>query len=77
MFGNGYLKTGWFGGITRTGAVQGWDPTSGNASTMTPAQLAAPASAAIAYAVAKGDIRRVNDFYRGVAIDGVVRPVTM
>ena len=36
-----------------------------------------PASAAIAYAIAKGDMRRVNDFYRGVAIDGVVRPVTM
>ncbi len=77
VFGNGYLKTGWFGGISRTGAVTGWDPTTGGTSTLTSAQLAMPASAAIAYAVAKGDVRRVNDFYRGVAIDGVIRPVTM
>lgn len=77
VFGNGYLKTGWFGGISRTGTVTGWDPTTGGTSTLTSAQLAMPASAAIAYAVAKGDMRRVSDFYRGVAIDGVVRPVTM
>ena len=77
VFGNGLLKTGWFGGISRTGTVTGWNPTTGGTSTLTSAQLAMPASAAIAYAIAKGDIRRVNDFYRGVAIDGVVRPVTM
>lgn len=77
VFGNGWLKTGWFGGIDRNGGVTGWDPTTGGTSTMTSAQLAMPAAAAIAYAVAKGDMRRVNDFYRGVAIDGVVRPKTM
>ena len=77
VFGNGLLKTGWFGGISRTGTVTGWNPTTGGTSTLTSAQLAMPASAAIAYAVAKGDLRRVGDFYRGVAIDGVIRPVTM
>jgi hypothetical protein len=77
VFGNGLLKTGWFGGIARDGTVAGWDPTTGGASTMTSAQLAMPAAAAIAYAVSGGDIRRVNDFYRGVAIDGVVRLRTM
>lgn len=74
VFGNGYLKTGWFGGITANGQVQGWDPTTGGTSTLTSAQLAQPASAAIAYAVSKGDMRRVSDFYRGAAIDGVVVP---
>ena len=34
-----------------------------------------PAAAAAAYAVAKGDMRRVQDFYRGAAIDGVVNAV--
>jgi hypothetical protein len=77
VFGNGYLKTGWFGGVTAGGAAQGWDPTTGGASTLTSAQLAAPASAAVAYAVSKGDRGRVNDFSRGVAIDGVVVPKTM
>ena len=38
---------------------------------------AGAASAAIAYAVAKGDMRRVNDFYRGVDIGGVVNPNDM
>jgi hypothetical protein len=77
VFGNGLLKTGWFGGINADGSVTGWDPTTGGTSTMTSAQLAMPAAAAIAYAVARGDMRRVNDFYRGVSIDGVVRPKTM
>lgn len=77
VFGNGWLKTGWFGGITRGGAAQGWDPATGGASTQTSAQLAMPASAAIAYAVSRGDMRRVNDFYRGAAIDGVITPKTM
>jgi hypothetical protein len=77
VFGSGLLKTGWFGGISRTGTVTGWNPTTGATATTASANLAQPASAAIAYAIAKGDMRRVNDFYRGVAIDGVVRPVTM
>jgi hypothetical protein len=77
VFGNGLLKTGWFGGIDRNGVVTGWNPTTGGTSTQTSAQLAMPASAAIAYAVAKGDIRRVDDFYKGVAIDGVIVPRTM
>lgn len=77
VFGNGMLKTGWFGGLDRTGRVTGWDPGTGGTSTMTSAQLAMPASAAIAYAVARGDMRRVQDFYRDAAIDGVARPRTM
>ena len=39
---------------------------------MTAASTAAAASAAVAYAVAKGDMRRVQDFYRGEDIQGIV-----
>jgi hypothetical protein len=77
VFGNGWLKTGWFGGISATGTVTGWNPGTGGTSTLTSSQLAMPASAAIAYAVCKGDMRRVNDFYKGVAIDGVITAKTM
>ena len=77
VLGAGQLKTGWFGGIDRSGGVTGWDPQTGEAAQMSSGQTAMSASAAIAYAVAKGDMRRVNDFYRGVDIGGVVNPNDM
>ncbi len=75
VMGNGYLKTGWFGGIPATGAINGFDPTTGEnvpgqASTVT----TNAAAAAAAYAVAKGDMRRVQDFYRGPALNGIIVP---
>ena len=68
VLGNGYTKAGWFGGINANKALETWDPTTGANTTtgMTSAQLAAPAGAAVLFAVAKGDTRRVSDFYRGV-----------
>jgi hypothetical protein len=73
VMGNGYLKTGWFGGVHADGSTSGFDPTSGKDM---PGQAAdatsAPAGAAAAYAVAKGDMRRVKDFYNGPALDGIV-----
>jgi hypothetical protein len=77
VLGNGMLRTGWFGGIDRNGQVTGWDPTTGAPAQMSSAQTAASAAAAVAYAVAKGDMRRVNDFYRGVEIAGVVNATQM
>ncbi len=73
VYGNGYLKTGWHGGIDAAGTVTGFDPETGNtvagqASTAT----TAAASAAALYAVSKGDMRRVQDFYRGGALTGIV-----
>ena len=55
--GNGYLKTGWFGGVRGDGSTDGFDPTTGNnmpgqASTAT----AAAAGAAVAFAVADLDL---------------------
>lgn len=79
VMGAGLVKAGWFGGIGADSKLQTWDPTSGaNTGTgMSSAQLAAPAAAAVLYAVAKGDMRRVNDFYRGPSIAGVINPITM
>lgn len=65
VYGSGWLKTGWFGDMTTNGQVTTWDPATGNAGTQTSGQLASSASAAVAYAIAKGDDRRVQDF--GVA----------
>jgi hypothetical protein len=78
VYGGGYLKTGWFGNIDTQANVTGWDPATGNdvpgqASAMT----AQAAAAAAAYAVAKGDMRRVEDFYRGGPISGVINATQM
>ena len=71
--GNGYLKTGWFGGVKADGNVDGFDPTTGDTITNGGSGGTAPAAgAAVAFAVAKGDMRRVQDFYSGPAIDGLV-----
>ena len=78
VLGNGYLKTGWFGGIRADGTVLGFDP----ANPAPNATIAGKASnthtnaaaAAVAYAVAKGDMRRVSDFYRGGPIDALIVP---
>jgi hypothetical protein len=73
VLGGGKLKTGWFGGITRTGAVTGFDPTSGASSGYQGDAQAEAACTAIAYAIARGDLRRVQDFSR-VDISGLVVP---
>jgi hypothetical protein len=72
VLGAGQLKTGWFGGIRRGGDVIGYDPTTGADSAMSSAATANAAAAAITYAVSRGDMRRVNDFYRGTSIRGLI-----
>lgn len=73
VLGNGHLKTGWFGGVRANGTTDGFDPTTGN---VAPGQqsnaTSAAAGAAVAFAVAKGDMRRVQDFYSGPSISGIV-----
>lgn len=73
VLGGGKLKTGWFGGITRTGAVTGFDPATGASSSYQGDTQAEAACTAIAYAIARGDLRRVQDFSR-VDISGLVVP---
>ena len=62
VWGNGWLKTGWFGNLDTQGNLTTWDPNTGAAGTMTSQDLGTPAASAVAYAVAKGDARRVQDF---------------
>ena len=73
VMGNGYIKTGWFGGVRANGATDGFDPTTGES---VPNQQAdatsAAAGAAVAFAVAKGDLKRVQEFYTGPSIEGIV-----
>jgi len=73
VYGNGFLKTGWFGNVSAARVATGFDPTSGNlVSGQGSGVTAAPAAAAAAYAVAKGDMQRVMDFYNGPSIAGMV-----
>jgi hypothetical protein len=73
VYGNGYLQTGWFGGIDQNGNVSGWDPTTGaSVPGQASSTTAAPAGAAVLYAVSQGDSRRVEDFYTGPALTGVI-----
>jgi len=73
VMGNGYLKTGWFGGVKANGNTDGFDPTTGeNVPNQQSNATSAAAGAAVAFAVAKGDMRRVQDFYNGPSIAGIV-----
>jgi hypothetical protein len=62
VMGNGYLKTGWLGNLGTDGTLTTWDVNTGAAGTLTSAALATYGTSAAAYAVAKGDARRVQDF---------------
>ena len=82
--GGGWLKTGWFGGVgIENGAavVTTFDAATGkdvrnapNAAQNTTTAAALPTAGAIAYAVAKGDMRRVGDVYKGPDFSGIVVP---
>ncbi|UQA61695.1 hypothetical protein [Polyangium aurulentum] len=73
VMGNGHIKTGWFGGVRANGSTDGFDPTTGNvAQGQQSNATSAAAGAAVAFAVAKGDMRRVQDFYSGPSISGIV-----
>ncbi|HEY6461364.1 MAG TPA: hypothetical protein VIY73_14460 [Polyangiaceae bacterium] len=71
VWGGGWLKTGWFGNLDTQGNLTTWDPNSGAAGTQTSQALGTPAASAVAYAVTKGDARRVSDF-GGTAPPGVI-----
>lgn len=72
VMGNGYTKTGWHGRVRANGQTDSFDPATGQdvADQQANTQTAA-ANAAVAFAVARGDMRRVQDFFGG-NIDGIV-----
>jgi len=78
VLGAGYLKTGWFGGVRANGNVNGFDPRTGdNVGGQQANVTAAAAGAAALYAVAQGDMERVNRFYNGDPITGLVNEVIL
>jgi hypothetical protein len=62
VMGNGYLKSGWFGDLDTNGNLTTWDPNTGGVGTQTSAQLTSSATAAVAFAISKGDSRVVENF---------------
>jgi hypothetical protein len=73
VLGNGYLRTGWFGGVHADGSTSGFDPSTGADVPGQPANVTTNAAgAAVAYAVAKGNMSIVNTFYSGPSIKGIV-----
>ena len=78
VYSSGMLKSGWFGGVDRAGNVAGWDPGTGeDVPGRSSCSTSSAAAAAIAYSVCKGDLRRLQDFYRGESIRGVVASDTV
>jgi hypothetical protein len=77
VLGNGYLKTGWFGGVQADGSTRGFDPATGNENNAPAGATSNAAAAAVAYAIARGDSRRIQDFARGVDIAGIIQPVQL
>ncbi len=74
VYGGGSLRTGWFGGVDRNEGVTGFDPATGLATADHRGDAQAEAACtAVAYAIARGDTRRVADFSR-VDISGLVAP---
>ena len=73
VMGNGYLKTGWFGGVRADGKVDGWDPATGENVVGQSSTVTANAAAAAAYyAVTCGQGDIVNATRGSVAnISGV------
>src|SRR5262249_22978711 len=73
VMGGGYVRTGWYGGIGADGKVTGFNPTTGED---VPDQLSNvttnAACATVAYAVSKGNMSKVQEFYKGPGIDGIV-----
>jgi hypothetical protein len=77
VMGNGYLKTGWFGGIRANGNVNGFDPATGeNIPGQSANATSNAASAAVAYAIARGDAKRVADF-NGLNISGITNQIIL
>lgn len=73
VLGGGKLRTGWFGGIdTANDRAIGFDPVTGASAAYDGARQAQAAVAAVIYAIADGDKRRVQDF-TSIDISGITK----
>jgi len=73
--GNGYLPGGWHGHAKTDMTASGIDPTTGLETPYNGQNSVHAASAAILYAIAKGDMKKVREFYKGPDITSLVLPV--
>ncbi len=72
VMGNGYTKTGWHGRVRANGQTDSFDPATGQDIANMPSNTqTGAANAAVAFAIARGDMRRVQDFFGG-NIDGII-----
>jgi hypothetical protein len=70
VYGAGHLKTGWFGGVDRAGAVLGFGA-DGKPAPYVGADTAKFAAASVLYAIAKRDERAIASFANGIKVGGV------
>ena len=76
VMGNGWLPSGWHGQVRLDSTVGGIDPTTGFEQPYNATTAAHAASAAVLYAVVKGDMKRVRTYYKGPDITALVKPAT-
>ncbi len=80
VVGKGYLRHGWYGGIRTSAdpgsgeAPQGFDPGTGDANSSASSTTTQVAAAAVLYAIARGNMTQVDQFYTGPAFTGLVPP---
>lgn len=73
VMGGGHLRSGWFGGVHVNGNVDGFDPATGAAvPNKSSNETSTAAGSAVAYAVAKGDMKVVQQFSGNLDIKGIV-----
>ena len=70
VYSAGDLKSGWFGSVSRAGAVQGYDPQGRNAA-YNPALTARLALSSVAYAIAKRDDRMITSFTNNTPVSDI------
>jgi hypothetical protein len=73
VMGGGHLRTGWFGGVHADGSVDGFNPATGAAMPgKSSNETSTAAGAAVAYAVAKGDMTLVTPFSGEMDLKGIL-----
>ena len=73
VMGGGYLRTGWYGGVRADGTTYGFEPSDGSDKDGQKSNVTTNAAcASVAYAVSKGNMSKVQEFYKGPPIDGIV-----
>jgi hypothetical protein len=76
VMGGGYVKNGWYGGIDEKGKFSGFNPGTGADIDGQQSNVTTNAAcAAVAYAVAKGNLQKVQEFYKGPSIEGIINKV--